>query len=177
MKIIKFVLSFLVIAILAFVVVGFFLPQTVVVERSVTINKSPEKVFSIANNLSRFPEWSPWHEIDPQTNYEYQGPESGVGAKMMWNSEHKHVGTGSQEIIESVADEKVVIVLDFGQQGKPIAEIHTTPEGDSTEVAWKLISDAEGNIIGKYFNLMLDSMVGPMYEKGLAKLKTVAESE
>lgn len=177
MKIIKFILSFLAIAVLVFVIVGFFLPQTALVERSISVNQSPEKVFSIVNNLNRFSEWSPWHDIDPQTNYEYQGPESGVGSKMIWNSEHKHVGTGSQEIIESIANEKVVIKLDFGQQGKPIAEILTTAEGDVTKVTWKLISDAEGNIIGKYFNLMLDSMLGPMYDNGLVKLKTIAESE
>ncbi len=177
MKIIKFILAFFAIAILVFVVVGLFLPQTAQVERSVSINQSTDKVFSIVNDLSRFNEWSPWHEIDPNTQYEFAGAESGVGAKMTWNSQHKHVGTGTQEIIESVTDEKVVIALDFGQQGKPIAEIHTAAQGDATEVTWKLLSDAEGNIIGKYFNLMLDSMVGPMYEKGLAKLKTVAEAE
>ena len=177
MKIIKFILAFLAIAILAVVVIGFFLPQTTQVERSISINQSTDKVFAIVNNLSRFSEWSPWHEIDPNTQYEFSGPESGVGAKMSWNSEHKHVGTGTQEIIESDENEKVVIALDFGQQGKPIAQIHTTAQGDSTEVTWKLLSDAEGNIIGKYFNLMLDSMLGPMYEKGLTKLKTVAEAE
>jgi len=177
MKIIKFILAFLAIAVLLLVIIGFFLPQTALVERSISINQSPEKVFSIVNNPSQFNKWSPWHDIDPQTKYEYQGPQAGVGAKMMWSSHHKHVGTGSQEIIESVANEKVVISLDFGQQGKPIAEIHTQANANGTEVIWKLISDAEGNIIGKYFNLMLDSMLGPMYERGLAKLKTVAESE
>ncbi len=177
MKIIKFILAFLAIAILAVVVIGFFLPQTAQVERSISINQSADKVFAIVNNPSRFNEWSPWHEIDPNTQYEFSGPESGVGAKMSWNSEHKHVGKGTQEIIESVTNEKVVVALDFGQQGQPVAEILTAADGDSTNVTWKLLSDAEGNIIGKYFNLMLDSMVGPMYEKGLAKLKSVAEAE
>ena len=177
MKIIKFLLAFILLIVLGLVAGSFFLPSTSEVERSVTINQSPEKVYSIVNNLSRFNEWSPWHGIDPDTRYEFSGPQQGVGARMTWNSEDKNVGSGSQEIIESVANEKVVVALDFGQQGTAISEILTQPQGDMTELTWKLISNAEGSIIGKYFNLMLDSMVGPMYEQGLAKLKAVSEGE
>ena len=177
MKIIKFLLAFMLLVVLGLVAGSFFLPSTSIVERSVTINQTPEKVFSVVNNLSRFNEWSPWHGIDPNTKYESSGPQEGVGAKMMWNSEDKNVGSGSQEIIESIMNEKVVIALDFGQQGTAISEIYTQPQGEMTDLTWKLISDAKGSIIGKYFNLMLDSMVGPMYEKGLVKLKAISESE
>ena len=177
MKIIKFILAFILVLVLGLIVGGFFLPSTAEVERSVSINQTPEKVFSIVNDLSRFNEWSPWHDLDPETQYEFEGPATGVGSKMMWHSEDKNVGSGSQEIIESIANEKVVVALDFGQQGKAIAEIYTTPRDQMTEVNWKLVSDAQGSLIGKYFNLMLDSMVGPMYETGLGKLKSIAEAQ
>ena len=176
MKIIKFLLAFILVLVLGLIIGSFFLPSTAQVERSITIEKPVDNVFSIVNDLSRFNEWSPWHGLDPQANYQFEGPQSGVGAKMMWQSQDKNVGSGSQEIIESAANEKVVIALDFGQQGKAIAEILTQPVDDNTLVTWKLISDAQGSMIGKYFNLMLDSMVGPMYETGLTQLKAIAES-
>ena len=177
MKIIKFLLAFMLLVVLGLVAGSFFLPSTSEVVRSVTINQTPEKVFTVVNNITRFNEWSPWHDLDPDTKYELTGPAQGVGARLAWNSEDKNVGSGSQEIIESVTNEKVVIALDFGQQGTAISEIHTQPQADMTELTWKLISNAEGSIIGKYFNLMLDSMVGPMYEKGLAKLKDICEQQ
>lgn len=177
MKIIKFLLAFMLLVILGLVAGSFFLPSSAEVERSVTINQSPEKVFSIVNNLSRFNEWSPWHGIDPEIQYEMSGPSQGVGARMMWKSEDRNVGSGSQEIIESVTNEKVVVALDFGQQGTAISEIYTQASGENTELTWKMISNAEGSILGKYFNLILDSMVGPMYEEGLMKLKILSESE
>ena len=177
MKIIKLLLAFMLLVVLGLVAVSFFLPSTSVVERSVTINQTSEKVFSVVNNITRFNDWSPWADIDPNTKYELSGPEQGVGARLAWSSEDKNVGSGSQEIIESVTNEKVVIALDFGQQGTAISEIYTNPNADKTELTWKLISNAEGSIIGKYFNLMLDSMVGPMYEKGLLKLKDICENQ
>ena len=177
MKIIKFLLAFILLVVLGLVAGSFFLPSTSEVERIVTINQPADKVFSVVNNISRFNEWSPWHGLDPDTKYELSGPQQGVGARMIWNSEDRNVGTGSQEIIESIANEKVVIALDFGRQGTAISEIYTKPQGDMTELTWKLISDAQGSIIGKYFNLMLDSMVGPMYEKGLIKLKSICEDQ
>lgn len=177
MKIIKFLLAFILVVVLGFVAGSFFLPSTKEVERSVTIDQNTDKVFSVVNNISRFNEWSPWHDLDPETVYELSGPEQGVGARLAWSSEDRNVGSGSQEIIESVTNEKVVIALDFGQQGTAISEIYTKPVGQVTEVTWKLISDAQGSILGKYFNLMLDSMVGPMYEDGLLKLKTICENQ
>lgn len=177
MKIIKFLLAFMLLVILGLVAGSFFLPSTSEVERSVIIKQPPEKVFSIVNNISRFNEWSPWHDLDPDTKYEYSGPQQGVGAKMTWNSEDQNVGSGSQEIIESIANKKVVIAIDFGQQGTAISEVYTNPQEDMTKLTWKLISNAQGSIIGKYFNLLLDSMVGPMYEKGLIKLKSICEEQ
>lgn len=177
MKIIKFLLAFMLLIVLMVIAASFFLPSTAEVQRSVTIKQPVDKVFSIVNNLSRFNEWSPWHGIDPGIKYVMSGPAQGVGARMAWSSDDKNVGSGSQEIIESVTNEKVVIALDFGQQGTAISEIYIQPDGENTELTWKMINNAEGSILGKYFNFMLDSMVGPMYEEGLMKLKNVSEAE
>ena len=54
--------------------------------------------------------------------------------------------------------------------------ISLVPEGTGTRVTWTLDTDFSGSLIGRYFGLALDRMVGPDYEKGLAQLKAVAEA-
>ncbi|WP_377517691.1 hypothetical protein [Microbulbifer taiwanensis] len=46
-------------------------------ERSVTIAKPPQTVFPYVNNLRNFNSWSPWYQLDPNTKYEYSGPDEG----------------------------------------------------------------------------------------------------
>ena len=62
----KILIALLVLAALI-VMIGFFLPATVHVERSITIDAPPATVFALANSFRGFNEWSPWAEIDPDT--------------------------------------------------------------------------------------------------------------
>jgi uncharacterized protein YndB with AHSA1/START domain len=157
-------------------VIGLFLPQTARVERSITIAASPDAVFELVDGFGRFNEWSPWAGLDPQTRYTYSGPETGVGARMEWASDNPDVGKGSQEVVAVETDASVTNQLDLGM-GKPsMATIRLVPEGTGTRVTWTLDSDFSDSIVGRYFGLMLDRMVGPDYEKGLAQLKAIAEA-
>jgi len=92
---------------LLFVGVSYLLPKEVVVTRMTTIEAAPEEIFPHLNSLQKFAEWSPWTKIDPEMKVNYSGPETGVGNKMAWVSEMREVGTGSQEIVDSVVNERV----------------------------------------------------------------------
>jgi len=48
---------------------------------------------------------------DTNIKYAFEGPESGVGAKVIWES--KEVGNGSQWIIESVQDKHLKTGFQF----------------------------------------------------------------
>ncbi|MBT2746437.1 MULTISPECIES: SRPBCC family protein [unclassified Lysobacter] len=158
-----------------FVVGGFLLPSSSHVERSITIDRPPGEVHAMLDSYKRFNEWSPWFEIEPTAKYAYSGPESGVGAAMSW--EGAKVGKGSQRITESVPQQKVVNALDFdGTQATGIFGLQV--QGAGTRVTWTLESEHGNNLVSRWFGLLLlDSMVGKDYEKGLAKLKLVLESE
>ncbi len=101
--------------------------------------------------------------------------QTGVGAKFDWAG-NKDVGSGSQEIVAAKANESLKLQLDFGDMGRPTAEFHLSPAGQGTKVTWTLDQSFEGSLVGRYFGLMMDSMVGKDYEKGLAKLKTLVET-
>jgi effector-binding domain-containing protein/uncharacterized protein YndB with AHSA1/START domain len=169
-----FIILVAVIAIL--VVVGVFLPSSAHIERSITINAPPATVFTLVDGYSRFNEWSPWAEIDPETVYSYDGPTAGTGAKMSWTSSNPNVGTGSQQIVASEPYRRVETLIDFGAQGTAQAYFDLEPEGSGTRVTWGFDTRFGWNLFGRYLGLFFDRMIGPDYDKGLAKLKVLAES-
>ncbi len=179
MKILKIIgLTILALVILV-VLVGVFSPRNVVVERSITINASAESVFEEVNGMKVFNAWSPWQKIDPEgTTYTYEGPETGVGSKMSWNSEHPEVGSGSQEIVAMEENSKVRTELYFGGYEDPnYAELQIKPGDENTTVTWTFEGDMGSNPIGKIFGLFMDSMLGPAYEEGLKNLKAIVEAK
>lgn len=178
MKFLKWLLIIVVSLAIVLAVIGFFLPKTVHIERSIVIGGDRDKVFNQINSMERFNQWSPWFKLDPNANYQYSGPQSGKGSKMSWDSADPNLGKGTQEIIESQYPSLVKTELFFGDDPNPgyatfnIEEITYT----QTRVTWSFDADFGNNIIGRYFGLMLDSMLGPQYDEGLKALKQQVEN-
>ncbi|MBB5209924.1 SRPBCC family protein [Microbulbifer hydrolyticus] len=173
MRWILYILVFLALLVLA----GFLFPRVATTERSVYIAEPPDVVFPYVNNFRNFNKWSPWYEIDPDTEYSYEGFPEGNGAVMKWNSDNPSVGTGSQTITASEPYSRVAMVLDFGAQGKADAEFTLQPQGSGTNITWSFSSEMGGGPIARWMGLMVSRMVGKSYEEGLQKLKTVVEAD
>jgi hypothetical protein len=174
MAILKRVLIGLVTLIVLVVVVGYLLPRQVHIERSIVINAPRAQLFDALNGFKRFNEFSPWAALDPNTQYSYAGPESGVGAKMSWISTNSKVGSGTNEIVESTTPDFIRTRLDFG--GQPAeATFRFEPADGGTRVTWGFDGDVGNNPIARYVGLMFDKWIGGDYEKGLARLKVVME--
>lgn len=176
MKLLKIVVG--IIATLAVILIGFglLLPASVHLERSTVINAPAARVFTLINDFHGFNRWSPWAALDPATLYEYSGPASGVGAAMTWRSDNPDVGHGSQTIIASEPDRQVRVRLQFGDMESAMATYTLTTEADRTRVTWGFDQAFGYNIILRYFGTMFEKWIGADYEKGLARLKTVAET-
>ena len=155
---------------------AFALPREVSVARSVTVAAPPAKVFPYVNSLQKFTEWSPWAALDPKMKVSHEGPTEGVGAKMTWASDVGQVGTGVQEITESVPDERVVSRLVFGGMPPAGAYFDIEPDGEGTLVTWTIEMDMGNNPIGRGMGLTMDGLVGKDFDAGLAKLKALAEA-
>jgi len=176
MNILKKLVVCVAVFVVVFAAVGLVLPKTAHVERSIVIEAPPAMVFTVLNGYRQFNRWSPWADIDPNATATYEGPESGVGAKMSWSG-NAEVGSGSQEILESTPYTSIKQRLAFGDFGGDfIASYALAPEGQGTKVTWSFDADYGSSIIGRYFGLMSDSMLGPDYEKGLGRLKQFVES-
>lgn len=157
------------------VVIGLLLPREVHVERSIVIAAPPATVFPMLNDLRNFNRWSPWARIDPETRYSFSGPSSGTGAAMAWDSDHPNVDKGRMEIIESSPGQQVVMLLDFGPKGSAEASLGVQADGQGSRVTWRFDEDFGYNLMGRYFGLMLDALIGGEYEKGLNNLKALLE--
>lgn len=159
------------------ILIGLVLPSSVHVERSVAINSPPGAVFAMVNDIRKFNQWSPWARVDPKTQYTFEGPPTGAGARMNWSSENPGVGSGSLEIVGSEPDHQVAFALNFGPQGTATSYYELKPEGAKTLVIWGFDSDFGYDLVGRYFALFMDSLIGSEYEKGLATLKSLVEQQ
>jgi len=163
-------------ALLLLVAAAYLLPGQVHVDRSITVNAPRAEVFEQINGYATFNTWSPWFDLDPNAKYTFEGPATGVGAKMSWVGDPSALGSGSQVITASQAGERVASDVDFGQGGVAKQVISLAADGGGTKVTWGIDIDLGMNPVNRYFGLAMDGMVGKDFEKGLGNLKRVVET-
>ena len=163
-------------ALLLLVAAAYLLPRQVHVDRSITVNAPRALVFEQIDGYATFNKWSPWFALDPNAKYTFEGPATGVGAKMSWVGDPSALGSGSQVITASQAGERVASDVDFGQGGVAKQVISLAADGEGTKVTWGIDIDLGMNPVSRYFGLAMDGMVGKDFEKGLANLKKVVEA-
>ena len=151
-------------------------PKIVTVTRSQVVKASADSLFPYINNPHRIQEWDPFTTSDPEARLDYGGPPQGVGAQWSWNG--TKAGIGQATIIESIQNERVTLRLDFK---KPFhvtnkGEYSLNSRGATTEVIWTVYESA---LIPRTISVFisLDKFVGPEFEKGLLKLKSLAEAK
>jgi len=165
--------------VVVFVIIVATRPARFRIARSATIAAPSEIVFAQVNDFHAWQAWSPWEKKDPAMKRTHEGPPSGRGAVYAWAG-NKEVGEGRMTLTESRPAELIRIRLDFL---KPFAatnesEFTFTPRGDGgqTEVIWSMTG--HNGFMAKAFCMFMDmdKLVGSDFEKGLASMKTIAES-
>jgi uncharacterized protein YndB with AHSA1/START domain len=144
--------------------------------RSTHIDADPGRVHDLVNDFRQWPGWSPWEGLDPALQREYDGPPDGVGSTYSWTGNRK-AGAGSMRITESTP-ERIGIQLSFLKPWKATNQVtfELVPANAGTDVSWRMNGEQQGlaAIVGRVFSM--DRLVGRDFEKGLARLKTLAES-
>jgi len=163
--------------IVLFVLVVITRPSTFHVERSIVIHAPPENAFAQVNDFHAWAAWSPWEKLDPQMKRTFEGAPSGTGAIYSWVG-NDDVGEGRMTIQKSERPSLVSIKLEFI---KPWAATNITTfniarAAEGAKLTWAM--DGENNFVAKAMCLFMDmdKMVGGDFERGLAALKTAAES-
>jgi hypothetical protein len=167
---------------LAFITILIFIviagrPDEFTITRAAKMSAPPEKIFPHVNELRKWVAWSPWAKMDPNCKMTYDGPPAGGGAGYSWAG-NKKVGEGRMTINESRPSDLIRIKLEFLKPFKAtnMAEFTFKAEGKQTLVTWSMTG--KNNFMGKAFGLIMnfDKMIGGDFEKGLAAMKSVAET-
>ncbi|WP_263367000.1 SRPBCC family protein [Edaphobacter bradus] len=173
MKTILVVILVLVVTILLYAATR---PGTLVVQRSITIQATPEKIYPMINDFHQWQVWSPWQKLDPAMQVSFSGPDRGKGAVYTWEG-NKKVGQGRMEITDSAPSNHVTIKLDFIKpfEGHNVTEFTLEPEGDTTSVKWMMQGKNNylAKLMGVFFNM--DKAIGKDFETGLNNLKAASE--
>ncbi len=155
--------------------ISLILPKTYKVERVVYIRSNPNVIYALTSNFDLWHTWTAWtKESDSTVSFMVTGEPAKVGTSMKWDGEI--LGHGEMVLTELIPGQLTGYDLSFDagkyrSKGKIVIE----SQGDSSKVSWLDEGDLGYNPINRYMGLFMDRMMGPDFEKGLAKLKTVAE--
>lgn len=175
MKIILKLLGGLAVLVLVLVVVAFFLPRTYRIERTIVINAKPEAVFAQFGDLKAWKNWGAWQERDPGMKMTYSEKTTGVGAWSAWES--KAEGNGKMTITAVEPAKSATYLLEFPDMGmQSTGSMTLQPAEGGVKVVWVDAGELGMNPMSRWFGLFLDGMIGPDFEKGLAKMKRLVEA-
>lgn len=177
-KILK-IIGVIILLVIAFVLIaGLFVSKTCHMERDITINAPREKVWNHVSSLRAMEKWNPWREKDPNIKADFEGQDGAVGSVYKWSG-NKDVGSGSQTITKLEHSERVETHLHFIEPFEGEADAFTllVDAGNGTKVTWGFDTKYAYPMNTMLLFVNIDEMMGEDYNKGLAKLKALCESE
>ncbi|MDQ8182101.1 SRPBCC family protein [Pelagicoccus sp. SDUM812005] len=158
----------------AAIVLGFFLSKEFTVSRSIVVQASPEKVYSLVGDLEQWPVWGPWKDADEALQVTLGEQTKGVGASQSW------VGTdGDGRLVFTEADPERGVTFDLLFNEDAFANTSSITYDKSPNglvVTWQMAGEVPAPVVGGYLAWMMPDMIAPMFDHGLAKLKAAAEA-
>ena len=186
MRVLEFIVALIIVAVVG-VVVGFVMPGSGHVERSLVVGKDMRQVYDVLNNFRRFPDFSVQRQYDRNTKYDFSGKAYGPGAEMSWSSDDDKVGNGKLTVASNdpsfdkldsqTKTAKIVWNLDSTWRGN---DKHFTLQLDRqgsrnqlTKVTWSYDVDYGFNLINRYSNLYIHGDPDAFIQFSLTNLQNV----
>jgi uncharacterized protein YndB with AHSA1/START domain len=151
-------------------------PNTFRIQRSITINAPPERVFALIDDFHQWPRWAPQDREDATMRRSYGLQSSGVGAVSQWTS-NGSAGAGEMAITAATPDSRIDITVDWTKpfKARNTHEFEITPVGQHVGVTWT----AEGSnlYMMKVMEVFvgINGLMGKHFDNGLKNLKAAAE--
>ncbi len=155
-------------------IIPLFLPGSYSIEKSITINASPETCYDKVADLNQYRDWNPWSQMEPDASKTVSGTPKTVGHRYEWQG--KKIGTGSLTVKKVAPHKAVDTELQFIKPWKSIAQDNWTfePQGNQTKVVWKNygpLAYPSARLMGSFISKNLNQQ----FEVGLHNLKTLCE--
>lgn len=174
MKLIKWLLTVILVLAAVLVLGGYLLSPKFTVTRSVVIAAPPDKVYALIAEPRRWKDWTIWNRRDPSMAIQYSGPPSGVGATWSWQSRTE--GEGRMRFTAAEPGQRIAYELYFPDFGTTsTGEVLVAAEGTGSRVTWNIDGDMGANPLMRWFALGADKFIGQDFAAGLSGLRTLAE--
>ena len=175
MKVIKIVGIIVLSPVLLFICVGIGLSNDIKVERSIEIKATTAEIHALVGDLSQWPLWSPWHEVDPSVIITIGDKNQGVGAEQSWAGNN-----GSGRLVFTSDDSEKGIAYDlwidnYVMPSKSTIAYESMDNG--TRVTWRLEGRESGVVMGGYRAKITMMFCGMGFDLGLQKLDEALNPE
>ena len=161
------------VVILAALIVPAFLSSQFSMSRSIEIQAPVGVVFSKLTNLNEYVKWNPFPESDPSNQTNVSG--DGVGSFLVWKG--NKTGEGKMTITNIEPQKKIDVKMEFFKPMTGEGMVHwiLSAKSDSkTEMIWSF--EQQLPYFNRYFGLIMESMMGKHFEKGLSNYKALIEA-
>jgi effector-binding domain-containing protein len=172
MNLVKGIVYFLLIMLVAGLLAALFAPSTKEVRRSIKIEAPVDAVF---NQVASFENWKKWdarYQKDPSQKRTYNGSVGDKSYGYKWESDNDDVGKGSMTMDAVAYNERLDYTLYFNEKPNR-GHFAFTHRSSTTEVEWVMTSKLSYPMT--ILNYFIDGMVGSDFENGLANLKEYTE--
>ncbi len=175
MKLIRGISLFIAGLIIAALIAAAFMPETLMVKRSIVIERPVDKVFNHVADLNNWLAWNPWSAMDPEAAHTISTPSRGKGAQWSWEGEEIGKGNLVQEEIEENRMVRFTLAFEEPMQstGTDLWQFES-PDENSTKVTWSDEMQLDYPV-GRLSALFIKPTLETQFESGLAKLKEVVE--
>ena len=171
----KFLVGLLIIVLL-FLGSGFLLSSDWKVEQSIFIDAPTSAIYPSVATLKTWPDWTYWNrERDPDCEWSFEGPQTGVGAVMKWAGTNHMSGS---LIIDTADGEKgIEYTLDMEDMDPLKGAIVFAAEGSGTKVTWRSEGETDGMPWSRWMvKLLIEPTLSDQFAEGLKGLKPLAEA-
>ncbi len=168
----KKIIIFVLVGLIAlFFIVALILPSALNVSESKIIKADDKVVYRQVNILKNWEPWSPFLEADPSMSLEYQGAESGIGARVSWTS--NNIDNGMLEIVGAKVFRHLKIDVQIGDHHGEMA-YDIEPYGDSTGIVWSFTMPLSYPW-ERYLGIFMKPQLQKTFKDGLVNLAYIAE--
>lgn len=171
-RVLEIILSLFIVFCVA-VLVAVFLPSSGHIERVVEVSNPVRQVYDTVNGFRRYPDYAALRTFDPTVKLTVSGPESGVGAKVNWDTKYTQIGNGGLTITESTQDSQVKMAAEndwYGANKRYTLDL--TPSNNGKTVRVKLAYDVDygWNLVWRFAGLYIHGVPDSVLQTSLANL-------
>lgn len=176
-KFLRFLLILILLATATVVIAALIAPKETSITSSTVINAPKEAVWEQMVKFKNWPNWSPWHKMDPQQKLTYAGVDGEVASSYSWVG--KETGEGSMTN-KAVENGKMTYELKFIKPFEAVADGYLMVEdaGDgNTKATWTYHGNNDNFLVrGMGYLMGMKKMLQKQFDEGLANMKAHVEA-